>query len=51
MLLSIHHLTEYQFDQPVHYALQRLKLRPKDGAGQQIIDWTLTVDGGMDMRG
>lgn len=46
MQLSIHHLTEYQFDQPVHYALQRLKLRPKDGAGQQIIDWHLTVDGG-----
>lgn len=46
MLLSIHHITEYQFDQPVHYALQRLKLRPKDGAGQRIIDWTLTVDGG-----
>ena len=46
MQLSIHHRTEYQFDQPVHYALQRLKLRPKDGAGQRIIDWNLTVDGG-----
>lgn len=46
MRLSISHITEYQFDQPVHYALQRLKLRPKDGAGQKVIDWVLTVDGG-----
>jgi transglutaminase-like putative cysteine protease len=46
MLLSIHHTTEYQFDQPVRYALQRLKLRPKDGAGQTVHDWQLLIDGG-----
>lgn len=46
MLLSIQHITEYQFDKPVHYALQRLKLRPKDGAGQKIHSWQLHVDGG-----
>ena len=46
MLLSIHHTTEYQFDQPVRYALQRLMLRPKSGAGQTILDWQLHVDGG-----
>jgi transglutaminase-like putative cysteine protease len=46
MLLSIHHTTEYQFDNPVRYALQRLKLRPKDGAGQTVKDWHLVVDGG-----
>ena len=46
MLLSIHHTTEYQFDKPVRYALQRLKLRPKDGAGQAIRDWQLVIDGG-----
>jgi transglutaminase-like putative cysteine protease len=46
MLLSIHHTTEYQFDQPVRYALQRLKLRPKDGAGQTVRDWQLMIDGG-----
>ena len=46
MLLSIHHTTEYQFDQPVRYALQRLKLRPKDGAGQTVQDWQLVIDGG-----
>ena len=46
MILSIQHITEYQFDQPVRYALQRLKLRPKDGAGQTIRNWQLLVDGG-----
>jgi transglutaminase-like putative cysteine protease len=46
MILSIQHITEYQFDQPVHYALQRLKLRPKDGAGQKILSWQLSIDGG-----
>lgn len=46
MILSIQHITEYQFDQPVRYALQRLKLRPKDGAGQTIRHWQLLVDGG-----
>lgn len=46
MHLSIQHITEYQFDQPVRYALQRLKLRPKDGAGQTIHNWQLLVDGG-----
>jgi transglutaminase-like putative cysteine protease len=46
MLLSIQHITEYQFDKPVHYALQRLKLRPKNGAGQKVGNWLLLVDGG-----
>lgn len=46
MRLAIQHSTEYQFDQPVRYALQRLMLRPKDGAGQSIAHWHLTVDGG-----
>ncbi len=46
MRLSIQHITQYHFDKPVHYALQRLKLRPKDGAGQTIISWQLMIDGG-----
>jgi transglutaminase-like putative cysteine protease len=46
MKLSIQHITEYHFDKPVFYALQRLKLRPKDGAGQTILNWQLMVDGG-----
>ncbi len=44
--LLISHETHYRFDRPVTYALQRLKLRPKDNAGQSVIDWNLDIDGG-----
>ena len=38
--------THYRFDRPVTYALQRLKLRPKDNAGQTVVDWDIDIDGG-----
>ena len=44
--LLVSHQTRYQFDRPVGYALQRLKLRPKDNAGQTVIDWNIEIDGG-----
>ena len=44
--LLIRHETHYRFDRPVTYALQRLKLRPKDNAGQTVIDWDIDIDGG-----
>ncbi len=44
--LLISHETHYRFDGPVSYALQRLKLRPKDSAGQRVIDWRIDIDGG-----
>jgi transglutaminase-like putative cysteine protease len=44
--LLVSHQTHYRFDRPVSYALQRLKLRPKDNAGQTVIDWTINIDGG-----
>lgn len=44
--LLISHNTHYRFDRPVSYALQRLKLRPKDNAGQKVVDWTINIDGG-----
>lgn len=44
--LLISHETHYRFDRPVTYALQRLKLRPKDNAGQTVIDWNIDIDGG-----
>ena len=44
--LLISHITSYRFDRPVTYALQRLKLRPKDSVGQNVIDWTIDIDGG-----
>ena len=44
--LLISHETHYRFDRPVTYALQRLKLRPKDNAGQTVVDWDIGIDGG-----
>ena len=44
--LLISHETHYRFDRPVTYALQRLKLRPKDNAGQTVVDWDIDIDGG-----
>jgi transglutaminase-like putative cysteine protease len=44
--LLISHQTHYRFDRPVTYALQRLKLRPKDNAGQLVLDWDIDIDGG-----
>ncbi|MPT48229.1 MAG: transglutaminase family protein [Sphingobium sp.] len=47
MKIAIRHSTHYYFDQPVPYALQRLRLMPKDSAGQQVIHWTMKVEGGV----
>ncbi|MCY1668075.1 transglutaminase family protein [Rhizobium sp. SL86] len=45
MRLKISHTTEYLYDEPVAYALQRLRLRPQSGTNQTVISWDLTVDG------
>lgn len=41
MRLSISHTTHYTFDDPVAYALQRLRLTPKATQGQQVLDWRM----------
>lgn len=46
MKIAIRHSTSYHFDQPVPYALQRLRLMPKHSAGQQVLKWDMRVDGG-----
>ncbi len=46
MRISIRHSTSYHFDQPVPYALQRLRLMPKHSAGQQVLSWNMRVEGG-----
>ena len=47
MKLRVEHITRYQYDAPVKYALQQLKLTPKDRPGQQhIVDWAIDIDGG-----
>ena len=46
MRLSIRHVTTYTYDQPVHYALQQLRLIPRSGHGQTVLDWRSTITGG-----
>lgn len=46
MLLHIKHITQYAYDQPVDYALQKVRLRPLGGPMQDIENWALTIDGG-----
>jgi transglutaminase-like putative cysteine protease len=45
MLLKITHRTEYHYDAPVPYALQRLRLFPASGATQTVRSWSLGIEG------
>ncbi len=47
MIRKISHKTEYHFDTPVHYALQRLRLRPQSGPLQNVTSWDVLIDGGI----
>jgi len=47
MRLTISHLTQYQYDEPVQYSLQQVRLTPKTQAGQSILNWQTTVEGGI----
>ena len=44
--LTIRHETTYRWSAPVSYALQQLRLIPKDRAGQTVVEWTTRLDGG-----
>lgn len=45
MRLKISHTTEYHYDDPVQYSLQRLRLTPKSHPGQIVREWKTTVHG------
>lgn len=45
MRLKITHRTEYRYDEPVAYALQRLRLIPPSGAAQTVTSWDLAITG------
>ncbi len=47
MRLRIEHTTRYEFSQPVAHGLQRLRLTPKCTQGQKVLDWTMTLAGGV----
>ncbi len=45
MRLKISHTTEYVYDEPVPYSLQRLRLTPTDGPTQKVVNWAVGIDG------
>lgn len=45
MLLTVHHRTEYSYDQPVGYGLTRLRLVPRSGPLQRVRHWALRIEG------
>ncbi|MGI9501863.1 MAG: transglutaminase family protein, partial [Geminicoccaceae bacterium] len=46
MRLLIDHRTDYAYDAPVPYALQQLRLTPKSRAGQEVVRWSIAIEGG-----
>lgn len=46
MRLLIRHVTTYDYDAPVDWGLQQLRLTPKGHKSQEVIRWTLEVEGG-----
>ncbi|NSZ17566.1 transglutaminase family protein [Agrobacterium vitis] len=45
MRLKINHVTEYSYDEPVQFSLQRLRLTPIENPGLHVLSWTIVVDG------
>lgn len=46
MHLTITHTTRYDYDAPVEYAMQQVRLTPKVRPAQKIINWQIDIDGG-----
>ncbi|GGA81556.1 transglutaminase [Nitratireductor aestuarii] len=46
MLLNIRHVSHYSYENPVPYAVQRLRLRPPTVPGQNVLEWDVAVEGG-----
>ncbi|MCW1382503.1 transglutaminase family protein [Novosphingobium sp. KCTC 2891] len=45
MRLAIDHTTHYRFSGPVSRGQQRLRLKPKESAGQSVLEWAIHLDG------
>ena len=46
MQLQISHTSEYRYDHPVDYALQKVRLRPQPSVIQDVGQWSIDVTGG-----
>ena len=47
MLLTVDHVTRYRYDRPVRGVVQSHRLTPSRFDGQKVIDWQVTVSGGL----
>lgn len=45
MLLQIHHETRYEYEEPVRYSIQVLRLTPRVDPGQRVLDWQVNSPG------
>lgn len=45
MRLKVSHRTEYNYDEPIRYGLQRVRLWPVSGPAQTVLTWTLRIEG------
>ncbi|AMS42637.1 transglutaminase family protein [Aminobacter sp. NyZ550] len=45
MRLKVSHRTEYSYDEPIRYGLQRLRLWPASGPAQTMLTWALHIEG------
>ena len=41
MRLSVHHVTNFAFDQPSGHSIHDVRLTPKPAAGQRIVSWDI----------
>ncbi len=46
MLLNISHTTTYDYDAPVSYALQQIRLTPRSDTQQTVREWAVDIEGG-----
>lgn len=45
MRLKVQHQTRYQYDEPVAYSIQRLRMTPDDFDGQKVLHWHIDAPG------
>ena len=45
MQLMIQHETRYEYEEPVSYSIQSLRLTPRPEAGQRVLSWRITSPG------
>lgn len=47
MRLRISHATTYSYEEPASYALQQVRLMPKENDQQAVLAWNISIEGGV----